>query len=53
MSETVEVKMCKNCEGEGTIGYEELTVCPKCKGLGFFYFDEEGNPIEGEKNGKY
>ena len=44
----VEVKMCKKCEGEGTIGYEELTVCPKCKGLGFFYFDEEGNSIEGE-----
>ena len=41
------------CEGEGVVGNEEMIVCPKCEGYGFFYFDEEGNPIEGEKNGKY
>ena len=53
VSEMIETKMCKMCEGEGVVGNEEMIVCPKCEGYGFFYFDEEGNPIEGEKNGKY
>lgn len=29
-------EMCKMCEGEGVIGEDEMIICPKCKGKGFF-----------------